>query len=74
LLLITFRPEFTAPWIGRPHVTSLTLYRLPRRQAAEMIVYVTGGKADATWLRREREDAEVSDLLRLNAPRTLASN
>jgi hypothetical protein len=45
LLLITFRPEFTAPWIGRPHVTSLTLYRLPRRQAAEMIVYVTGGKA-----------------------------
>ncbi len=21
LLIITFRPEFTAPWIGRPHVT-----------------------------------------------------
>jgi class 3 adenylate cyclase len=45
LLLITFRPEFAAPWIGRPHVTMLTLNRLPRRQAAEMIVDVTGGKA-----------------------------
>ena len=22
LLLVTFRPEFAAPWIGRPHVTS----------------------------------------------------
>jgi predicted ATPase len=43
LLIITFRPEFTPPWIGRPHVTMLTLNRLPRRQGAEMIA--TGGKA-----------------------------
>jgi hypothetical protein len=45
LVLITFRPEFTPLWIGRPHVTMLTLNRLPRRQGAEMIAYVTGGKA-----------------------------
>ena len=45
LVIITFRPEFTPPWIGRPHVTMLTLNRLPRRQRAEMIAYVTGGKA-----------------------------
>src|SRR5262249_54982591 len=45
LLLITFRPEFAPPWIGRPHVTMLALNRLPRRQGAEMITYVTGGKA-----------------------------
>ena len=45
LVIITFRPEFTPPWIGRPHVTMLTLNRLPRRQGAEMIAYVTGGKA-----------------------------
>ena len=45
LVVITFRPEFTPPWIGRPHVTMLTLNRLPRRQGAEMIAYVTGGKA-----------------------------
>jgi class 3 adenylate cyclase/tetratricopeptide (TPR) repeat protein len=45
LVILTFRPEFTSPWIGRPHVTMLTLNRLPRRQGAEMIAYVTGGKA-----------------------------
>ena len=45
LLIITFRPEFTPPWIGRPHVTLLTLNRLPPRQRAEMIAHVTGGKA-----------------------------
>jgi hypothetical protein len=31
LLLVTFRPEFTPPWIGQPHVTALTLNRLPKR-------------------------------------------
>ena len=25
LLIITFRPEFNAPWVGQPHVTTLTL-------------------------------------------------
>src|ERR1700751_4234450 len=28
LLLITFRPDFTPPWIGQPHVTPLTINRL----------------------------------------------
>ena len=45
LVIITFRPEFTPPWIGRPHVTLLTLNRLSRRQRADMIAGVTGGKA-----------------------------
>jgi class 3 adenylate cyclase/predicted ATPase len=45
LVILTFRPEFTPPWIGRPYVTMLTLNRLPRRQGAEMIGHVTGGKA-----------------------------
>ena len=45
LMVITFRPEFTPPWIGRPHVTMLTLNRLPRQKRAEMISHVTGGKA-----------------------------
>jgi class 3 adenylate cyclase len=44
LVILTFRPEFTPPWIGRPHVTMLTLNRLPRRHGAEMIAHVTGGK------------------------------
>jgi tetratricopeptide (TPR) repeat protein len=45
LLIITFRPEFTPPWTGRPHVTLRSLNRLAPRQRAEMIVGVTGGKA-----------------------------
>ncbi len=45
LVIITFRPEFTPPWIGRPHVTMLTLNRLPRQKRAEMIALMTGGKA-----------------------------
>jgi predicted ATPase/class 3 adenylate cyclase len=44
LVIITFRPEFAPPWIGRPHVTMLNLNRLPPRRRAEMISYVTGGK------------------------------
>jgi predicted ATPase len=45
LLIITYRPEFAPPWVGRPHVTLLSLSRLPPRQRAEMIVRVTRGKA-----------------------------
>ena len=37
LLIVTFRPEFDAPWIGRPHVTSLTLNRLAERDIGAMI-------------------------------------
>jgi predicted ATPase len=45
LVIITFRPEFSPPWVGRPHVTMLNLNRLPPRQRVEMIAHVTGGKA-----------------------------
>jgi class 3 adenylate cyclase/tetratricopeptide (TPR) repeat protein len=45
LLIITFRPEFAPPWVGRSHVTSLILNRLPPRQRAEMVARVTEGKA-----------------------------
>jgi class 3 adenylate cyclase len=45
LLIVTFRPEFTPPWTGRPHVTCRVLNRLAPRQRAEMIAGVTGGKA-----------------------------
>ena len=45
LLLITFRPEFKPVWADYSYVTSLTLSRLPRRQSAELVVAMTGGKA-----------------------------
>jgi len=44
LLIITFRPEFPARWVGRPHVTLLSLSRLAPRQRAEMIAHVVVGK------------------------------
>jgi predicted ATPase len=45
LMIITFRTEFTPPWVGRPHVTLLSLSRLSPKQRAEMILQVTAGKA-----------------------------
>src|SRR5215469_16515715 len=44
LVIMTFRPEFTPPWVGRSHVTLLSLNRLPIRHRAEMITHVIGGK------------------------------
>jgi class 3 adenylate cyclase/predicted ATPase len=44
LLIITFRPEFNAPWVGQPHVTSLTLNRLGEREAAAIIDRLVGNK------------------------------
>jgi class 3 adenylate cyclase/predicted ATPase len=45
LLIVTFRPEFNAPWVGQPHVTSLTLNRLGEREAAAIIARLVGSKA-----------------------------
>jgi predicted ATPase len=45
LALCTFRPDFTPPWTGRAHLTQVTVTRLPRRQAVELIRHVAQGKA-----------------------------
>ena len=42
--MVTFRPEFAAPWIGRANVELLSLSRFGRRQALAMIDQVAGGK------------------------------
>jgi len=44
LLIVTFRPEFSAPWVGQSHVMSLTLNRLGEREAAAIIAYLVGNK------------------------------
>jgi class 3 adenylate cyclase len=44
LLIVTFRPEFEAPWIGQPHVTALTINRLGQRDVGGMIDRVVGNK------------------------------
>jgi predicted ATPase/class 3 adenylate cyclase len=45
LVLITFRTGFTPPWTHYAHVSSLTLSRLSRRQAAAMVGRLTDGKS-----------------------------
>jgi predicted ATPase/class 3 adenylate cyclase len=44
LTIVTFRPEFAAPWIGRPHVLLMSLSRLRHELSTEMITHLTGGK------------------------------
>jgi hypothetical protein len=44
LLIVTYRPEFEPPWIGRTYVTALTLNRLGDSEIATMIDGVTGNK------------------------------
>ena len=53
LLIVTYRPEFDPPWIGRPHVTALTLNRLGDREIAAIIDSVTGNKLLSPSIRRE---------------------
>jgi class 3 adenylate cyclase len=44
LALFTFRPDFSPPWTGRSHLTQVTVHRLPRRQAVEVIRQVAHSK------------------------------
>jgi class 3 adenylate cyclase/predicted ATPase len=44
LMIVTFRPEFEPPWIGRPYVTAITINRLAQRDVEAMIDRVIGDK------------------------------
>jgi predicted ATPase len=44
LLVVTFRPEFEPPWIGRPYVAVLTINRLAQRDIEAIIDRVVGNK------------------------------
>jgi predicted ATPase len=53
LILVTFRPEFSPPWIGRPHVTALTLNRLARRDIHFLIEEVVGNRSLPAGIRQD---------------------
>jgi class 3 adenylate cyclase/predicted ATPase len=53
LLIVTFRPEFEAPWIGQPHVTALALNRLGHREVDTMIDRVIGNKPLPANIRKD---------------------
>jgi hypothetical protein len=42
LLVATFRPEFQPPWTGQPHLTTLNLSRLDRREAVAIVQNLAG--------------------------------
>ena len=53
LLIVTFRPEFEPPWIGRPYVTALTINRLAQRDIEAMIDRVVGNKLIPASVRQD---------------------
>jgi class 3 adenylate cyclase/predicted ATPase len=53
LLLATFRPEFTPPWIGRSYVAALTINRLTRCEVDALIDRVIGNKQLPSGVRRD---------------------
>jgi predicted ATPase len=53
LLIVTYRPEFDPPWIGRPYVTALNLNRLGEREIASMIERVAGNKSLSQSVRQD---------------------
>ncbi len=53
LLIVTYRPEFEPPWVGRPHVTALTLNRQAERDISAMIDGVDGNKLISATIRQD---------------------
>ena len=45
LLVTTFRSEFQPPWIGQPHVETLSLRRLGRAESGELVRRIVGTAA-----------------------------
>ncbi|KRQ94073.1 hypothetical protein CQ12_20930 [Bradyrhizobium jicamae] len=53
LILATFRPEFSPPWIGRPQVNELTLNRLAPRDIHSLIEEVVGDRSLPAGIRQD---------------------
>jgi DNA-binding winged helix-turn-helix (wHTH) protein/predicted ATPase len=53
LLIMTYRPEFQPPWIGRPYVTALTINRLTEREAGAIIDRIVGIKPLQASIRKD---------------------
>ncbi|MGC1558304.1 MAG: hypothetical protein WA820_00500, partial [Bradyrhizobium sp.] len=44
MIVVTYRPEFSPPWLELPHVTLLKLSNLGKRDVVELIREAAGGK------------------------------
>jgi NADH-quinone oxidoreductase B subunit len=64
VLIVTFRPEFEPPWIGRPYVTALTINRLGNREVDAMIDRMIGNELLSASIRQD-----IADLPFVTPPR-----
>src|SRR5215813_3901351 len=53
LLLVAFRPEFDAPWVGRPYVSSLIINRLAEHESGAMVDRVVGDRLLSANIRKD---------------------
>jgi class 3 adenylate cyclase/predicted ATPase len=53
LMIVTYRAEFSPPWIGRSHVTAVTLNRLARRDIESVIAGLLGSRSLTTRIRED---------------------
>ena len=53
LLVVTYRPDFEAPWIGRSYVATTTINRLSQRDIGALIDAVIGNKPLLPSIRRD---------------------
>jgi class 3 adenylate cyclase/predicted ATPase len=53
LMIVTFRPEFDPPWLGRPYVTALIINRLAQRDIETVIDHVVGNKFIPASIRQD---------------------
>src|SRR6185312_616964 len=53
LLIVTYRPEFESPWMGRSYVTTVNLNRLGEREVAALVEQVTGNRALPESIRQD---------------------
>ncbi|MGC2076530.1 MAG: AAA family ATPase, partial [Xanthobacteraceae bacterium] len=53
LLLVTFRPEFDAPWVRHSYVTTLIINRLAEQEAGAMIDRIVGNRQLSASIRQD---------------------
>src|SRR5262249_16281038 len=53
LVIVTYRPEFNPPWVGRQYVTPLAINRLGKREGGIMIGALVGKKPLSANIRED---------------------
>ena len=56
LMIVTYRPEFDAPWIGQSHVATLIINRLGQHEIDVMIGAVAGARSLPSTIRQDIVD------------------